>query len=116
MILKMIIMIWNFMKLRIIITKKNTDKLTLSTDIINLINYKKIEIDYNFSWWCITNGFYVLVIEYINKFNLDSKQVILVTANLRGNETYKLLLEEFPSFKKYPMKHVGINSFYFEDF
>jgi len=97
-------------------SKKITDKLTLSTDIINLINSKKMKLIITSPGDALQMDFMFWVIEYINKFNLDSKQVILVTSNLRGSETYKLLLEEFPSFKKYPMKHVGIDSFHYENF
>jgi hypothetical protein len=54
------------------------------------------------------------VIDLIEKFNINSKQVIFMSYELRSEETYKLLLEEFPKFRKYPLNVIGMDTYCFE--
>jgi len=53
-------------------------------------------------------------VDLIKKFNLDSKQVIFMSYELRSDETYKLLLNEFPKFKQYPINVIAIDTYIFE--
>ena len=50
----------------------------------------------------------------IKKFKIDSKQVIFVSYDLRSDETYRLLLEEFSEFREYPINVIGIDTYCFE--
>jgi hypothetical protein len=54
------------------------------------------------------------VVELIKKFNLDSKQIIFMSYDLRSDETYKLLLEEFPEFREYLLSVIGMDTYCFE--
>ena len=51
----------------------------------------------------------------IKKFKIDSKQVIFVSYDLRSDETYRLLLEEFSEFREYPISVIGIDTYCFEN-
>jgi len=55
-----------------------------------------------------------LTVNLIKKFNLDSKQVIFMSYELRSDETYKLLLDEFPKFRQYPINVIGMDTYVFE--
>jgi len=54
------------------------------------------------------------VIDLIKKFNINSKQVIFMSYELRSDETYKLLLDEFPKFREYPLSVIGMDTYCFE--
>ena len=54
------------------------------------------------------------VVSLIKKFNLDSKQVIFMSYELRSDETYKLLLNEFPKFREYPINVIAMDTYIFE--
>jgi len=54
------------------------------------------------------------VVDLIKKFNLDSKQVIFMSYELRSDETYKLLLNEFPKFRQYPINVIAMDTYVFE--
>ena len=54
------------------------------------------------------------VMSLIKKFNLDSKQVIFMSYELRSDETYKLLLNEFPKFREYPINVIAMDTYVFE--
>ncbi len=54
------------------------------------------------------------VIGVIKKFKIDSKQVIFMSYELRSDETYKLLLKEFPKFREYPLSVIGMDTYCFE--
>ena len=54
------------------------------------------------------------VMDVIKKFNIDSKQVIFMSYDLRSDETYRLLLKEFPKFREYPLSVIGMNTYCFE--
>ena len=54
------------------------------------------------------------VMELIKKFNVDSKQIIFLSYDLRSNETYELLLEESTVFRKNPIKVIGMDTYLFE--
>ena len=53
-------------------------------------------------------------IDMIKKWNLDSKQVIFMSYELRSDETYKLLLNEFPKFREYPINVIAMDTYIFE--
>jgi hypothetical protein len=52
--------------------------------------------------------------DIIKKFKIDSNQVIFMSYELRSDETYKLLLNEFPKFRKYPLSVIGMDTYIFE--
>ena len=52
--------------------------------------------------------------DVIQKFKINSKQVIFMSYDLRSDETYKLLLKEFPKFRKYPLSVIGMDTYCFE--
>ena len=52
--------------------------------------------------------------DVIKKFKIDSKQVIFMSYDLRSDETYRLLLEEFSEFREYPINVIGIDTYCFE--
>ena len=54
------------------------------------------------------------VIDLIKKWNLNSKQVIFVSYDLRSDETYRLLLEEFPEFRLNPIGVASLDTYVFE--
>jgi len=54
------------------------------------------------------------VMDVIKKFNIDSKQVIFMSYDLRSDETYRLLLKEFPKFREYPLSVIGMDTYCFE--
>ena len=54
------------------------------------------------------------VIDLIKEWNLNSKQVIFMSYELRSDETYKLLLDEFPKFRQYPINVIGMDTYIFE--
>ena len=54
------------------------------------------------------------VVSLIKKFNLDSKQVIFMSYELRSDETYKLLLNEFPKFREYPINVIAMDTYIFD--
>ena len=55
-----------------------------------------------------------LVMGLIKEWNLNSKQVIFLSYELRSDETYKLLLDEFPKFRQYPINVIGMDTYIFE--
>ena len=54
------------------------------------------------------------VIDLIKKWNLNSKQVIFVSYDLRSDGTYRLLLEEFPEFRLNPIGVASLDTYVFE--
>jgi len=54
-------------------------------------------------------------IDLIKKFNINSNQVIFMSYDLRSDETYKLLLDEFSEFREYPISVIGIDTYCFEN-
>jgi len=53
-------------------------------------------------------------VDVIKKFKIDSKQVIFMSYDLRSDETYRLLLKEFPKFREYPLSVIGMDTYCFE--
>ena len=53
-------------------------------------------------------------IDVIKEFKIDSKQVIFMSYDLRSDETYKLLLNEFPKFRQYPTNVIAMDTYIFE--
>jgi|TARA_Y100000310_G_scaffold8830_1_gene9351 hypothetical protein len=53
-------------------------------------------------------------VDLIKKFNLDSKQVIFMSYELRSDETYKLLLDEFPKLRQCPINVIAMDTYIFE--
>jgi len=56
------------------------------------------------------------VMGLIKEWNLNSKQVIFMSYELRSDETYKLLLDEFPKFRQYPINVIGMDTYVFEPY
>ena len=54
------------------------------------------------------------VMDLIKKFNIDSKQVIFMSYDLRSNDTYRLLLEETIESRRHPIKVIGMDTYLFE--
>jgi len=54
------------------------------------------------------------VMDVIKKFNIDSKQVIFMSYDLRSDETYRLLLKEFPKFREYLLSVIGMDTYCFK--
>ncbi len=52
--------------------------------------------------------------DVIRDFQINSKQVIFMSYDLRSDETYKLLLKEFSKFRKYPLSVIGMDTYCFE--
>ena len=55
-----------------------------------------------------------LAVNLIKKWNLDSKQVIFMSYDLRSEFTYLLLLDEFSYFRDYPLGVIGVDTYLFE--
>lgn len=55
-----------------------------------------------------------LVMNLIKQWNLNSKQVIFMSYDLRSDETYKLLLNEFLKFREYPINVIAMDTYLFE--
>lgn len=53
-------------------------------------------------------------VDMIRGWEINSKQVIFLSYDLRSDETYKLLLKEFPKFRKYPLSVIGTDTYCFE--
>jgi hypothetical protein len=53
-------------------------------------------------------------IDVIKEFKIDSKQVIFMSYDLRSDETYKLLLNEFLKFREYPINVIAMDTYLFE--
>ena len=81
---------------------------------VELINQGKMKLLLVFDGEALQKMTLDWVVSLIKKFNLDSKQVIFMSYELRSDETYKLLLNEFPKFKQYPINVIAMDTYVFE--
>jgi hypothetical protein len=81
---------------------------------VELINQGKMKL------LCISDGEALQemtlnwAMDVIKKFKIDFKQVIFMSYDLRSDETYRLLLKEFPKFREYPLSVIGMDTYCFE--
>ena len=81
---------------------------------VELINQGKMKL------LCISDGEALQemtlnwAVDVIKKFKIDFKQVIFMSYDLRSDETYRLLLKEFPKFREYPLSVIGMDTYCFE--
>jgi len=54
------------------------------------------------------------VMNLIKEWNLNSKQIIFLSYDLRSNETYRLLLDDSTLFRRYPISVIGMDTYLFE--
>lgn len=81
---------------------------------IELINQKKLKLLFVSDGESLQEMTLKSVINFIQQNNIDSKQTVFMSYDLRSEETYKLLLDEYPIFRQYPLKVIGMDTYCFE--
>jgi hypothetical protein len=81
---------------------------------VELINQGKMKLLLIFDGEALQKMTLDLAVNLIKKWNLDSKQVIFMSYDLRSEFTYLLLLDEFSYFRDYPLGVIGVDTYLFE--